>query len=128
MAIEVALPILVTTPVKFALVETDAALPRILPITFDPLTEVIFVSVTDPSANLIFVIPPSATLPLAAFAVTYSLTAFCVGYKTLLGEVPPKSEAVDLFDSFSFSAKAVLTSAALAFSASAVIVASVLKS
>jgi hypothetical protein len=99
--IDVAFPILVTTPVKFALVITVAAFPLISPNTFDPLTDVIFVSVTAPSANLIVVIPPSAMPPLATFAVIYCLTAFCVGNKISLGETPPKSVAADLFELFS---------------------------
>ena len=47
-----------------------AALPVIFPITFDPLTVLIFASDTAPSASLIVVIPPSATPPPELFAVT----------------------------------------------------------
>ena len=47
-----------------------AALPVIFPITFDPLTVLIFASVTAPSDSLIVVIPPSATPPPELFAVT----------------------------------------------------------
>jgi hypothetical protein len=63
-------------------------------------------------------IPPSATPPLLALAMTYSFTAFCVGNKISLGDVPPKSTAVDLFAAFSFNNRLDVTSEIFALSAS----------
>ena len=68
-AIAVAFPTLVTGPVKFAFVVTVAALPAMLPVTFDPLTVTIFASVTEASASFVVVIAPAATAGDAAVPV-----------------------------------------------------------